>query len=309
MTGLLPDSLRWMLPILVVLALAEMLWLVRRGRGYSWGESAASAVIMVGQRASGVLTALLFGGLYLWVWEHRLTTVPMDAWWALPLLFIGVEFFYYWQHRCAHESRWFWASHVTHHTPQHINLSAAYRLSWTSGITGHGFFMLPMVLLGYHPAAVFGMLAGNLLYQFWLHTEQVPRLGLLEGIFNTPANHRVHHASNPLYLDRNYGGVLVVFDRLFGTWQPELLEEPCRFGLTHQLETHNPLRIVFHEWLNLGRDLLTARSLREVAGYLFAAPGWRPDGSGRTTAVVRAELRARSQAPAEAAGNGLSTAV
>jgi len=294
MNTLLPHPLRWVLPILMIIALAEFLWLMRRGPAPSWRESAASVAVMIGQHLSAFLAALLFGGLYLWCWEHRLATIDLHDWWAAPALFLGTEFFYYWQHRCSHESRWFWASHVTHHSPQRLNLSAAYRLSWTSGISGHGLFMVPLIVLGFHPAAVFGMLAINLLYQFWLHTELVPRLGVLEGIFNTPANHRAHHAVNPRYLDRNYGGVLIVFDRLFGTWQPELAQDPCRYGLVHQLESHNPLRIVFHEWLAMARDLRGARTLREAAGYLFAAPGWRPDGRGQTTAVLRAALH---QAP------------
>ena len=290
---LLPPSLRWtFLALLLLIALAELLWLARRGRPLDWRESAASLGVGVGQHLSGLLTVALYGGLFLWCWQHGLTTIALSNPWALPLLFVGTEFFYYWQHRTAHESRWFWASHAVHHSPQHLNLSAAYRLGWTAGLTGHGLFMLPLILLGFHPAAVFGMLGLNLLYQFWLHTELVPRLPWLDWILNTPSNHRVHHAVNPLYLDRNYGGVLIIFDRLFGTWQPELAHEPCRYGLVHPLVTHNPLRIVLHEWLALGRDLRGARSLREVAGYLFGAPGWRPDGSGVTTAVLRRGISA-----------------
>jgi len=305
METLLPLALRWMLPVLLAIALAEFLWLMRRGPAPSWRESAASGAIMLGQHVTGALTALALGGFYLLCWEHRLATVDMHAWWSLPLLFLGTEFLYYWQHRCSHESRWFWATHVTHHSPRHLNLSAAYRLSWTSGISGHGLFMVPLIVLGFPPAAVFGMLAANLLYQFWLHTELVPRLGVLEGILNTPANHRAHHAVNPRYLDRNYGGVLIVFDRLFGTWQPELAQDPCRYGLVHQLESHNPLRIVFHEWLAMARDLRGARTVREAAGYLFAAPGWQPDGRGQTTAVLRAALRQepRLQAQGQHRGN------
>ncbi|HEY4374547.1 MAG TPA: sterol desaturase family protein [Burkholderiales bacterium] len=283
---------QWLLPALIGLALLELLFLAWRGRSPDWRDSAASIVIALGQRFASIAAGLLYGGLYDWSWTHRLYTVPLASWWAVPLLFIATEFFYYWQHRLSHEVRWFWASHAVHHSPVQLNLSAAYRIGWTSGLSGLGLVMLPLVWLGFHPLALFGMLSLNLLYQFWLHTELVPRLPWLDGIFNTPSNHRVHHAVNPRYLDRNYGGVLIVFDRLFCTWVRETVGEPCRYGLTHQVGSYNPLRIVFHEWLGLGRDLMRARSPRAVFGHVLGPPGWREDGSGLTTAALRQQTRA-----------------
>ena len=293
LSQLLPAHLRWMLPAALLLAaLAELLWLRRRGHGMDWRESAASLGMAAGQRLAGAVTAVLLGGVYWWCWAHRPWTVPLHSAWGLPLLFLGAELCYYWQHRLSHECRWLWASHAVHHSPRHLNFSAAYRLGWTAGISGHGVFLLPLILLGFHPVAVLATFSFNLLYQFWLHTELVPRLGWLEGILNTPANHRVHHAVNPRYLDRNYGGVLMVFDRLFGTWEPESATESCRYGLVHQLESHNPLRIAFHEWIALWRDLRQARTARAVLGHLFGPPGWRADGSGLTTRVLRQSLLA-----------------
>jgi sterol desaturase/sphingolipid hydroxylase (fatty acid hydroxylase superfamily) len=164
-----------------------------------------------------------------------------------------------------------------HHSPNEFNLGIAYRFGWTGRLAGNSLFFVPMIWLGFAPQAVFATLALNLLYQFWLHTEWVPKLGWLEYVLNTPSHHRVHHASNAEYIDRNYGGVLIVFDRLFGTFAAERDDLPCRYGLTQPLISHNPIRIAFHEWLNIASDLRQARSWREAIGYLFGPPDWRPD--------------------------------
>jgi len=188
--------------------------------------------------------ALLIGPVYAAVWTLRLWEAPLDQVWTWALLFVGVEFIYYWQHRAGHEVRWFWASHSVHHSVTHYNLSAAYRLGWTAGFTGQALFYLPLAVLGFHPLAIFAMLGLNLLYQFGLHTTLVPKLGVLEAVLNTPSHHRVHHASNLDYLDANYGGVLIVFDRWFGTWRPERDDVVPVYGLVTPLRSHNPLVIL-----------------------------------------------------------------
>ncbi len=168
---------------------------------------------------------------------------------------MGQEFCYYWFHRAAHRVRWFWATHAVHHSPNEFNLGIAYRFGWTGRLAGNAVFYVPMIWLGFPPQAVFATLALNLLYQFWLHTEWVPKLGWLEYVLNTPSHHRVHHASNAEYIDRNYGGVLIVFDRLFGTFAAERDDLPCRYGLVTPLMSNNPIRIAFHEWLKMAKDL------------------------------------------------------
>jgi sterol desaturase/sphingolipid hydroxylase (fatty acid hydroxylase superfamily) len=258
-----------------------------RKQSYQWRESAASLGIALGQRALGVVTAGVAGGCLMALWEYRWWTVPLDTVWGVALLFVGLEFFYYWHHRASHECRWFWATHSVHHSPQHFNLSAAYRLGWTGAITGNVVFYAPLPLLGFHPMAVLMALAVNLAYQFWLHTELVGTLGWFDRWFNSPSNHRVHHATNAAYLDCNYGGVLMVFDRWFGTYVAECKANAPRYGLVKQIHSNHPFVIAFHEWMSIGRDLAQARSWREAAGYLFAAPGWRPGGSGVTTANLR----------------------
>jgi sterol desaturase/sphingolipid hydroxylase (fatty acid hydroxylase superfamily) len=278
----------FVLPLMVLFALAEALWLRYRGRqAYAWRESAASLGVAIGQRVAGLATAGMMVGTLLLLWQHRVFTLPLNNPLSLPALFLGVEFFYYWHHRISHESRWFWASHAVHHSPQHFNLSAAYRLGWTGAASGAALFYAPLVLLGFHPAAVFATLTLNLLYQFWLHTTLVPTLGWFDKIFNSPSNHRVHHGVNPRYLDTNYGGVLIVFDRLFGTYMAERADEPVRYGLVKQLNSYNPFVIALHEWFAILRDLRKARSWSDALGYLFARPGWRPDGKGQTSADLK----------------------
>jgi sterol desaturase/sphingolipid hydroxylase (fatty acid hydroxylase superfamily) len=228
-------------------------------------------------------------------WQHRLTTLAIDSWQAVLLLFVGQEFCYYWFHRAAHRVRWFWASHSVHHTPNELNLSAAYRLGVFGRLAGSTVFYAPLVWLGFRPELVIVTYTLNLLYQFWIHTTWIPKLGWFEYVFNTPSAHRVHHAANLDYLDANYGGVLIIFDRLFGTYIAEREELPCRYGLVHPVTTYHPLRIEFHQWLPLLRDLLRARSLKAFFGYLLLPPGWKPNGEGETTEELRRRAGAASK--------------
>ena len=232
-----------------------------------------------------------------WFWHHRLWTLPMQDWRGWLACFIGQEFCYYWYHRAAHRVRWFWCTHAVHHSPNELNLSAAYRFGWTGRLTGTLLFFMLAPLMGMPPKIVQMLLALNLLYQFWLHATWIPRLGPLEWIMNTPSAHRVHHASNLDYLDCNYGGVLIIFDRLFGTYVAEREDLPCRFGLVDPILSYNLLRIEFSQWQALGRDLRSAGSLGEMAGYLLKPPGWAPHGKGETTEDRRrlADLSERSQ--------------
>ena len=159
---------------------------------------------------------------------------------------------------------------------------------------------LPLPLLGIPPWMVFTGFAINLVYQFWVHTERIDRMPRwFEYLFNTPSHHRVHHASNPRYLDRNYAGMFMVWDRLFGTFAEELATDPPRYGLVHNIETYNPLRIAFHEWWAMLKDVRHARSARQLWGYVFGPPGWRPGGSGETAANIRAAWKLQQAAGAE----------
>ena len=295
----LAGILYYSLPAVIVVSMVEALVLALRRRGaYDWRAALASLVDALGRQyvVYVFLPLSIAGPLIGWAWSHRITIWPVNGVVAFALLFLGQELCYYWFHRASHRVRWFWATHAIHHSSNQLNLSAAYRFGWTGRLSGTGVFYVPLIWLGFPPGAVFTVLSLNLLHQFWLHADWIPKLGPLEWVLNTPSHHRVHHAANLDYLDANYGGVLIVFDRLFGTLRVERDDLPCRYGLVKPLRSNNPLVINFHEWLALGRDLRAAKTWAERWNYLFGPPGWRPDGTGFTTADLR---RGAAVAPAE----------
>lgn len=286
--------LKFAVYIVLASSLVEALVLsVRRGwRGYDWRASGLSVIdLLVREYPLQWLLPLAFWSDAMnWFWQHRLWTLPMHHWSGWLACFVGEEFCYYWFHRAAHRTRWFWCNHAVHHSPNQLNLSAAYRFGWTGRLAGSTSFFVLAPLFGMPPKIVLMLLSLNLLYQFWLHATWIPRLGPLEWILNTPSAHRVHHASNVEYLDGNYGGVLIVFDRLFKTYIAEQRDIPCRFGLVTPMTTYNLLTIEFAHWRALWRDLLKVQSIRDACGYLFMPPGWRPDGKGETTEDLRRRL-------------------
>ncbi len=192
---------------------------------------------------------------------------------TLVLVLVAADFVYYWEHRLAHQVRLLWLSHAVHHSARYLNTAVALRFGFLESPWA-ALMHLPLILIGFHPLAVLGAQVAVLVYQTWIHTEVIGKLGPLDRFFNTPANHRVHHGCDPKYLDKNYGGILIVWDRLFGTYQAE--EERPRYGLARDFDSVNPLKVWFSEYPALFRDLASARSLAEVRGYLFGRPGWRP---------------------------------
>ena len=260
--------------VLIVAAAAEGVYLQHiRRQSYDWRAYFASLGDAIGRlfinRIIGFgIAGVVFGA----VARFRINTIPMNHWWSWLALLFALEFFYYWMHRADHRVQWLWATHAVHHSTNAYNLSAAYRLGWTSGISGSFLFFAPLVWIGFPVQTVLAAAALNLLYQFWLHTELVPRLGPLEWVFNTPAHHRIHHARNPEYIDKNFGGVLIVFDRLFGTFASQKSNVPCDYGLVHRVTSYNPLRIATHTWAGLWRQLRRAAGIRQVAKVLLGPP-------------------------------------
>ena len=253
---------------------------------YETKDTAASLFMGLGSSVAGALTAGVIFAATVWAWQHRIFTIPMTAIWAWAAIFLAEDLTYYGFHRLSHERRFWWAAHVNHHTSQHYNLSTALRQTWTGGLAGTWALWLPLAFLGFPPAMIAIQKGISLVYQYWIHTETIRRLPRwFEAVFNTPSHHRVHHARNPVYLDRNYAGILIIWDRLFGTYQPELDAEPCRYGVVHNLATFNLLRVAFHEWIGIGRDL--ARQPRHALGWLFGPPGWSPDGSRDTSRTLK----------------------
>ncbi|WP_135213424.1 sterol desaturase family protein [Vitreimonas flagellata] len=282
-------------PAFVLLILIEMVVvkITKKGR-YDAADSATSLMMGFGNRVFGIL----FGGFvvlaYFGVYQFRL----FDLGWTVPVLvacFFAEDLAYYWFHRIAHERRFFWASHVVHHSSQHYNLTTALRQSWTGTLGFCFIFHLPLPLIGFPPLMVLMFSGFSLVYQFWIHTETIGRMGPLEWVLNTPSHHRVHHATNPKYLDANYAGVLIIWDRLFGTFIPEDDKEKIHYGIVSQLGTFNPFRVAFHEWGGMFRDVKNAKSFREVLGYTFGPPGWSPDGSRKTSASIKQAWAERQQ--------------
>ena len=286
------NLLLYSIPLFLLCLWLERAWALRRAgtriRGYETRDTLASLAMGIGNVVISAFSTL--GAVALWhlAYRHRLLDIGLStglgAW---ALLFVLEDLCYYWFHRSHHELRVLWAAHVNHHSSQYFNLSTALRQTWFTPFTGPVFW-LPLAFIGFAPERILTAQGVSLLYQFFIHTEVVGKLPRpLEWVFNTPSHHRVHHGKNVPYLDRNHGGVLIIWDRLFGTFAAE--QERVRYGLTHDLESFNPLRIAVHEWQALGRDLASAGSLGTALRYLFAAPGWSPDGSSLTAAQLRRE--------------------
>ncbi len=281
------DLIQYAIPGFVVLLVAEVIiTAIQQKEYYDAKDTAGSLTMGIGNVVVGFVGKALTFGAYSLVYQFRLFTVDMIQWWAWVVLFFADDFSYYWFHRISHGSRYFWASHVVHHSSLKYNLGTALRQTWTGSLTGSWVFWLWLPLVGFPPVAVMTMQAVSLIYQFWIHTELVGKLPApIEFIFNTPSHHRVHHASDLRYLDKNHAGVLIIWDRLFGTFEPE--GERPTYGLTTNLNSHHPVRIAFHEWQAIARDLRRAGSFRNALGYLFGPPGWSHDGSRKTTRQLR----------------------
>ena len=267
----------WAIPGFLLLIALEVAVLQR-------GERAEARLL--GYSAPDTRTSLTMGGLSLVVgagWKLAELAIlgwaasvsPWDlghGWVAWLVAIVGVDLMYYWDHRAGHEVRLLWAAHVVHHSSPHYNLSTALRQPWLTAYST--LFFVPVALLGVPAEVVVAAYAVNLLYQFWIHTEAIDRMwGWFEAVFNTPSHHRVHHGSQAQYLDRNYGGVLIVWDRLFRTFEPE--GERVRYGLTTNIETHNVFRVAFHEYASVWHDVRHVRGWREKARVLLRGPGYR----------------------------------
>jgi sterol desaturase/sphingolipid hydroxylase (fatty acid hydroxylase superfamily) len=291
----LPSVVDYAVPFFILLVVIEMLWARRRARtAYEPRDTLTSLALGTGSTVAGALTGGLVFVLAMWLWEHRLFEIG-SAWWAFVLCFVLDDLAYYWAHRAGHRVRWFWAAHVNHHSSQHYNLSTALRQTWTGFFALSFIFRIPLAFVGFHPAMILFVGGINLVYQFWIHTEAIRRLPRwFEAVMNTPSHHRVHHATNPRYLDANYAGVFIVWDKLFGSFVAEDDDESIRYGIVRQLGTFSLLYSVFHEWIAIARDVWTA-PWRHKLSYLWREPGWSHDGSRDTSDTIRARWREREE--------------
>ena len=287
---LLDDKLiQYVLPVFFAAVVIEAMWSAWTKRGlYEGRDFAASQCMLLGSIVIEVVpkTLLIAVMLELHEWSPFRDVVGRQPW-AWAVLFLLDDLTYYWFHRLNHEVRFFWAGHVNHHSSEHMNYGTALR----QGVVERVYkllFWLPLAALGFDPAMILLMMGLNLSYQFWTHTEAVRRLpAWFEAVFNTPSHHRVHHGSNTRYLDRNHAGVLILWDKLFGTFSAELDEEPVVYGLTKNLNTTNPWTVLVHGHAELFRDMMRSGDLGTALRYFFDAPGWKHDGPDERAKILR----------------------
>jgi sterol desaturase/sphingolipid hydroxylase (fatty acid hydroxylase superfamily) len=285
-----PDVVQLAVPFFIAAILIELFWIRLTGRGgrYETRDAVTSLVMGAGNVASGIALGFIAWAFFMALWS----VTPLDlgtSWWVVLLCFVLDDMRYYWVHRFGHRIRWVWASHVNHHSSQHYNLTTALRQTWTYTFTFMMVVRAPLILLGFHPAMVLFCGGLNLVYQFWIHTEAINKLPRwFEAIMNTPSHHRVHHGRNPRYLDANYAGVFIIWDKMFGTFVPEQDDEKVDYGLVHNIGTFNPIRVAFHEWVGIWKDATQpGLTLRQRLLYCVAPPGWSHDGSRLTSEGIK----------------------
>ena len=286
-----PPVIIYAIPFFVLAMLLEFFVASTKNiKSYTAKDAFSSIAMGLGNVFIGLVSKLfVFAALY-YVYENlRIFTIPI-TWWSFIILFFLDDFSYYWFHRTSHENRFFWASHVVHHSSKHYNLSTALRQTWTGSFYSF-IFWLWLPLIGFHPGMIIFQMSISLLYQFWIHTELIQKMPKwIELFFNTPSHHRVHHGSNPIYLDKNHAGILIIWDKLFGTFQPELKSEKVQYGLVVNIKTYNPIFIAFNEWGALFKDLNTKNiSVKDRIKYLYKPPGWKHDGTGKLSTDLKEE--------------------
>jgi sterol desaturase/sphingolipid hydroxylase (fatty acid hydroxylase superfamily) len=281
-----------MSPLFLITFMVEYAVETKRGRGsqFAWREIVANLSLGAAyQVAEALMWIVATGAIFMWVYHHRLFDIPVNAWTVIPI-FVLVEFCYYWFHRASHRVRWFWCAHVPHHSGEVMNFTTAMRQSLLNAFVGIFVFYLPPVWLGVHPAVVMFMLAVDLAYQYFVHTEAIGRLpAWYEYLFDTPSNHRVHHGRNPQYIDKNYGGVLIIFDRLFGTYEPEV--EEVEYGIPRQIRSYNFLVLNLHEFIDMLRDVAAPGPLWQRLKHLWMPPDWERPGHERIYTFAVEEKR------------------
>ncbi len=280
--------------VLVFITVEALVSFFRKDEAYERKDTAANVGI-------GVVGTLI--GLFLWsgvayaaytfAFGHRLLTIPLDRWWGWALLVLAADLAWYVEHRVGHKARLFWAVHSVHHSSEKFNYSVALRLPWLGGLTRIP-FLLPLAFVGFPPVAVMTGFSIVFLYQIWVHTEYVGKIGALEEVLNTPSHHRVHHAKDARYLDKNYGGILIVWDRLFGTFQRE--DAPAHYGILHPIGSHDPVRIQSRDLLATFRALFQASSPREALRITLGDPAYIPLKQIRDSSPAPQAFSARNAA-------------
>lgn len=290
----MPDLVKYAIPGFVILMMIEI-YLSHRMHldNYETKDASSSLLMGIGSQVVGLFTKGIYFAIFYFLYQFRIFDLGFEVWvWVLA--FFVEDFCYYLFHRTSHSSRYFWASHVVHHSSQKYTLATALRQTWTGDLSGSKVFWFAMPIIGFHPFMIFTLMATSLIYQFWIHTELIDKMPRwFEFVFNTPSHHRVHHSSEIEYLDKNHAGVLIIWDRMFGTFVPEM-STPI-YGIRENIDTYNPVKIAFHEWGSIWKDISKPVSLSSRFWYVFGPPGWSHDGSRKTTEQLRAGLNQKEK--------------
>jgi sterol desaturase/sphingolipid hydroxylase (fatty acid hydroxylase superfamily) len=291
-----PAILYYAIPGFLLLLSIEAWFSCKEHRNlYEKKDTWSSLGLGIGNVLTGFITKALIFGLFTFLYQFKLFSLNDRAWWFWILLFLADDLSYYLFHRAAHHINWFWASHVVHHSSEHYNLAAALRQTWTGNLTGSFLFWAWMPLAGFQPLWILFMQQISLIYQFWIHTETIYKLPKpLEFILNTPSHHRVHHGINLKYLDKNHGGILIIWDRMFGSFQPE--EEKPTYGLTKNMGSFNPVVVALKTWGELFQKAMHSGSVSSAVNYFIKPPGWSHDGSSMTVKQMRKSADAKTKA-------------
>lgn len=265
-----PNLIVWAVPAMVLFTLIEIVFSYKDNKAY-YEKQELTGSILVGLGNLLVSAALKVSLLLLVVWIYNQVPWRMQLnWWTFPLCYIIYDLCSYWAHRISHEQRFWWATHVAHHSGEHYNLAVSFRLSWVQHLKI--IFLMPVLLMGFHPIVFFVTNQIAVLFQFWVHTEYIRKLHpILEFLLATPSNHRVHHGSQDCYIDKNYGATFIIWDRMFGTYEPEHI--PVKYGLTTPIDNKwNPFFINFHEYKDIWKDVQRAKGFKQKWHYLFGSP-------------------------------------
>jgi sterol desaturase/sphingolipid hydroxylase (fatty acid hydroxylase superfamily) len=270
-------------PIFVAFIIYEF---VKYRNQYDIRDSIANTILALMHQGSDAIALLLLMPFFYWLHQFAVFDISL-SFSTIFIAFLLQDFLYYWFHKASHHIHWLWAAHVVHHSSIKMNFSTAFRQSLMYPVAGMWVFWMPMIIIGFDPNTVFTVVALNLAYQFFVHTEIVDKLGWFEKVFNTPSHHRVHHSTNKAYLDRNFAGVLIIWDKMFGTYIEENVEKngPCRYGIIGQIKSYNPFFISFHQWIHLFTTAANAQGMKAKCRVLFTYP---------TSSVEKQPLKAGS---------------
>ena len=280
------DLTVYFIPVFILLIAIEVgINLKRKLKLYEFKDSIACISMGLGVVVIGIFTKVFYFYIFSFLFQYKLFSLE-NNWWMWVLLVFADDFSFYWHHRLSHHVRILWAAHVQHHSSQKLNFSVALRQSW--GEPFYKFlFYLWMPIVGFEPLYIIMMQAISLIYQFFQHTDLVKDLGFLELFMNTPSHHRVHHAVQAKYLDRNHAGIFIIWDRMFGTFAAEQDDIKPIYGITNNIDSHNPIHIATHEYRNIFKDVIKTKGVSNKLKVIFYPPGWDPEGNHQTSAAIR----------------------